>query len=380
MADDLGRFVGATLAIDVEPHVEYASADTIRHFAWSTGDDNPLFCDSAYAKTSVLGGIVAPPLFPIATGTPDAASREPLPTALHAAFDMLQGVPFEVLEDRWQLDRRIHLGQRLERSDTLADVHVDETGSLVVTTRSRYHESGVTYADHLRSRVYGRETPIRAPREQAARYTADDLAAIDRCYENETRRGAATRHADEVTAGHAVGPVVRGPLTATDLIEYRAGAGRGPYGAGALRLAYLNRAQRPNFYDLDIHGARDARERCHWDGIYAASLGHPHAYDYTHTRVAWLGHVLTDWLGDGGWLSSLRVELLANNYVGDTQWITGEVRSVDRNAGDQWGVAHVALRMTNQLDMITCVATAEVLLPVRPHGCVELPVVRASTL
>jgi acyl dehydratase len=140
-----------------------------------------------------------------------------------------------------------------------------------------------------------------------------------------------------------------------------------------LKLGLLNRQRRPWFYDLDAHGVYDARERCHWDGTYAAALGHPHAYDYSHTRLAWMAHVLTDWMGDGGWLAGIRFRQLANNYVGDTQWISGTVTSVSPSDDARHGVVAVALRATNQLGTTTCVADAELLRPNRPHHHVSFP-------
>lgn len=38
----------------------------IRQFAQAIGDNNPLYTDEAYANTTVHGGIIAPPTFPIA--------------------------------------------------------------------------------------------------------------------------------------------------------------------------------------------------------------------------------------------------------------------------------------------------------------------------
>jgi N-terminal half of MaoC dehydratase len=56
-----------------------ASRDVIRHYAWGIGDDNPLWCDPAYAARTRHKGIVAPPtvssmlwwrrVFPISNGS-----------------------------------------------------------------------------------------------------------------------------------------------------------------------------------------------------------------------------------------------------------------------------------------------------------------------
>lgn len=40
----------------------------IRQFAEAIGDLNPLYVDEAYAKSTIYGGIIAPPSFPVAIG------------------------------------------------------------------------------------------------------------------------------------------------------------------------------------------------------------------------------------------------------------------------------------------------------------------------
>lgn len=48
------------------PFVFQVDQRHIRQFAEAIGDTNPLYTDEQYAKTTVHGGIIAPPSFPIA--------------------------------------------------------------------------------------------------------------------------------------------------------------------------------------------------------------------------------------------------------------------------------------------------------------------------
>src|SRR3954451_19224526 len=55
-----------------------ATRDTIRHYAWGIGDDNPLFSDADYAAKTRWKTIIAPPTFlfgifdaVVAPGLPD---------------------------------------------------------------------------------------------------------------------------------------------------------------------------------------------------------------------------------------------------------------------------------------------------------------------
>src|SRR5947207_12924760 len=67
---ELEGLVGATVAAAESPYVEQVNPDAIRHFARAYGDDNPFYSDPAYAAASARGELIAPPLFPIATGIP----------------------------------------------------------------------------------------------------------------------------------------------------------------------------------------------------------------------------------------------------------------------------------------------------------------------
>jgi hypothetical protein len=202
-----------------------------------------------------------------------------------------------------------------------------------------------------------------------ARYTPEALAAIDAAYAAATRRGAAPFVADEVEAGTRLPQMVKGPLTVTDLVTYRAGVGPGPLGGEPLRLAYLNRQRLPRLYTPDESGAPDIVERRHYDVAFARTLGYPSAYDYSHTRLTWLSHLVTDWMGDGGWLWSLTGRTLANNYVGDTHWLDAVVTAVD--AGEGLGAVTLRLEGRNQEGELTCDGEALVLLPRRGGGPVD---------
>ena len=47
----------------VEPWCYEATRDNIRHYAHGIGDDNPLWCDPAYAAGTAYGTVIAPPSF-----------------------------------------------------------------------------------------------------------------------------------------------------------------------------------------------------------------------------------------------------------------------------------------------------------------------------
>jgi hypothetical protein len=207
---------------------------------------------------------------------------------------------------------------------------------------------------------------------EPATYTDDDIARLDAIYAAESPRGAMPRYWEDVNVGDQLGPMAKGPLTTTDMIVFHAGGyGFVPYAPCANRIAYNNRMRIAPFYVKNEYGVPDVAQRVHWDSAWAQAIGNPMAYDYGVMRDCWLSHLLTDWMGDDGWLVRQRSEIRKFNYVGDSHVLTGEV--VDKRVDDDGCVVDVELRGTNQRDVVTCPATATVALPSRDRGPVPLP-------
>jgi acyl dehydratase len=77
-------------------------------------------------------------------------------------------------------------------------------------------------------------------------------------------------------------------------------------------------------------------------------------------RVAWFGHLVTNWMGDAGFLRRLHVKVLRHNLIGDTTWCRGRVTG--KAVG---GAVHLEINGTNQRGEVIAAGTAEVVLPRR---------------
>ncbi len=366
--EELRRLVGAPITSSEPPHFQEVTPDAIRLFARAFGDGNPIYSDPKYAEHSVRGGLVAPPLFPIAMGQPAEPGEPARPVDVAAVLGV--GPPSAPAADRWTLHRPLVVGTRLSRSSTLYDVAAEDDPAspwfVEATERTVYETSGVVYATHDRARRYrshGDPAPAADPRPLAV-YTQAELAEIERAYETEIVRGPEPRRVCDVAVGDVLGPIVKGPLTVTDLITYRGGIGPGPLGAEPLRLGALSRRRRPALWSANTQGVPESLERRHWDVEYAQSLGYASAYDYSHTRLTWLTHLLTNWMGDGGWVWQVEGAMLEANYVGDTHWVTGVVRAVRDAAA--CGAVTIELSARNQRAEVTYRGSAIVLLPDEP--------------
>jgi len=108
-------------------------------------------------------------------------------------------------------------------------------------------------------------------------------------------------------------------------------------------------------------GVPDPPEAVHWDNGLALSIGAPGPYDFGPERVAWLGNLMTNWMGDDGFLKKIRAEVRRFNLVGDVTWCKGTVKKKRMDGKDClvdcdiWG--------ENQRGEKTMVGEATVVLP-----------------
>jgi hypothetical protein len=87
-------------------------------------------------------------------------------------------------------------------------------------------------------------------------------------------------------------------------------------------------------------------------------------------RTNWMAHLITNWIGDAGWLWKMSAAVTKFNYIGDAHRVSGAVTDVRRAGGK--AEADVRVEGHNQRDEVTCWATATVLLPTR-EGPVAIP-------
>jgi hypothetical protein len=207
---------------------------------------------------------------------------------------------------------------------------------------------------------------------ELASYDDDQLAAIEAQYASERPRGAEPRWWEDVEEGDEVGPLVKGPLTVTDMICWHVGMGMGLYGVKPLGLAAANRRRIPRFFRRDERGVPDVMQRVHWDPDFARQSGNPTTFDYGRMRETWLIHLCTDWMGDDAWLWKLDCEFRLFNYVGDTQWLRGTVARRYVAEGGRPAV-DLDIACTNQRGEVTTPGHATVLLPSHERGPVRLP-------
>jgi acyl dehydratase len=378
------RRLGIPIRQPNPPHNYEVTWDGARHFAFGYGDDNPLYCDPEYAAGTRWGGLVAPPAFLYTMGEDAAPKPDPETKAL------LKGDPFAglgsyqaAMEFEWW--QPLRLGDRCRSLRTQVGVQPKRSsfgGRSAHVTHDYLYTNGNGEMHALRRGIWintERNASKKRAKEKLEQepYTPEQLAEIDAAYAAETRRGAEPRYWEDVEIGEVLQPKVKGPLTTTDVVVWHLGWGMQLTPPGAFKIAANIRRKAPGLYPPNGLNIPDTVQRLHWEPARARELGLPNSYDYGGMRETWLTHLLTDWIGDDGWLWKLRCEHRKFNYLGDVTWVRGEV--VDKQQVDGRAEVHVAVRCENQRGEVTTPGTAVVLLPTRDRA-VELPAPPAPDL
>ncbi len=347
------------------------------------GDDNPLWAEPDYGPHTRWKGPIAPPplvggdtligedeVREVAVGQRDLMKGDPL-RGVHAFYSASAREWWSPLRPDLRCFRRNALVAVLDKPSEFAGRAVHEWTAQVFRD-----EHGSVLSGQYRLMIRTERTKARERMKydaiQPYRYSDDEIAAIEEQYVRERPRGAEPRWWEEVQEGDEVGPMVKGPLTVTDMICWHAGMGMGLYAVRPLRLGAQNRRRIPRFFHRDELNIPDVMQRVHWDPEFARRSGNPTTFDYGRMRETWLIHLCTDWMGDDAWLWKLDCEFRKFNFVGDTQWLRGVVTRKYLAAGERPAV-DLDIRAENQRGELTTPGHATVLLPSREHGPVRLP-------
>jgi acyl dehydratase len=306
----------------------------------------------------------------VAEGVRALMKGDPL-RGVHAFYSASAREWWAPLRPGGRVSRRNALVGVLDKPSQFAERAVHEWTGQVFRT-----DGGDVLSGQYRLMIRTERTKARSKRQNDAvelrPYTDGEIEAIDAQYESEGPRGARPRFWEDVAEGDPVGPMVKGPLTVTDMICWHVGMGMGLYGVKPLRLGARNRKRIPRFFHRDDLNVPDVMQRVHWDPEFARRAGNPTTFDYGRMRETWLIHLCTDWMGDDAWLWKLDCEFRKFNFVGDTQWLQGRIERKYLAEGDRPAV-DLQVWARNQRDEVTTPGHATILLPSRVHGPVVLP-------
>ncbi len=340
-----------------EPHNHETTRLAIRHFARGIGDTNPLWLDEEYARKTRHGTIIAPPTFVLSCGSSANIGFR----GLHSFYS---GGEFEFYKP-------IRVNDQVTPKATFLDI-VEKKSQFAKRMFQSIFE--VLYRNqrdeivtrHLRySMRFERDAAVGKGKYMHLtqhHYTEEELKAIEADYDREIIRGANPRYWEDVQVGEELTPVVKGPLTVTDVIAWLVGSGTTPF-IRAHRIGLAFRRAHPGAYAANELGIPDIVERVHWENAYAQKVGVPAAYDYGPQRASWLAHLMTNWIGDDGRLKTLKFQVRQHNLIGDTTWCKGKVTG--KYVKDGESIVECEIWAENQRGDVTLPGSATVVLPTR---------------
>lgn len=364
------QLLGFDQAAKLREYIQTATEDNIRNFAHGAGNDNPLYCDPHYAKRTRWGSVIAPGMMAGVINRP--MRGDPVPDEIKALRKSLfKGIHVFVSGSTWDFYRPIFPGDTIYsfNGDESCEVKASEfAGRSIINTRRdvKVNQRGEIVAVYRMLKVLTeRKTATKKGKYSAiepATYTEEEFADVEAVYAAETVQGAEKRYFEDVAKGDSLGAQAKGPLTVTDVICFHAGGyGFVPYAPTVGRLAHKNRQRIPAFYVKNEQGIPDVAQRLHWDPKWAQAIGNPMAYDYGVMRENYLYGYLTDWAGDDALVLHIHDEIRKFNYMGDVQFVSGEVLAKREEQGQN--LVDVAVKFTNQRGEETLRATATISLP-----------------
>jgi acyl dehydratase len=361
--DDLRSRIGVPITDTVEPWNYEATRDSIRHYAHGIGDDNPLWCDPAYAAKSAHGKIVALPSFLFTT------SR-----IISGYCGGLSGVHAMWAGADWTWHKPVLRGDEIRTEARLKDLVEHQTRFAGRSFQQIYHVDFFNQNDELvagadswvfrTDRDAARETGtkyLEARERGDNRFTSEELAEIYKLYEGERIRGAEARYWEDVHVGDPLPRMLKGPMTVTGFICYAQGWG-GLY-IRANKLAWKLHHKHSGLGIPNRFGIPDCPERVHWEQDFALEVGAPGAYDYGPERCSWLIHQVTNWMGDQGFLRQARCQIRRHNPEGDVLFIDGSVVRKFEEGGRK--LIEIQQQAQTHLGEVSAIGTAVVQLPSR---------------
>ena len=346
---------------------EYITTDLIRHHCEGIGERNPLFRDLDYAKNTIWGGIIAPATFTdtIACSWPYAGRS---PKQSEVKFRMggnLAGARRELYKpirpgDKFSvIDKYLGLDERKFREPRPYRLFID------TTQRSYTNQNGEAAAI-----VYCRQaviaTPMDAPQQpptprQRRRLTDEERDAINRGYDEETRRGAEVLYWEDVVVGEELKPLVVGPVTTWDVAAYFACLAGEPV-AFALEWERFKLDLTSQMLDPEINAYKCGGEGHFADGL-GMSIGATGGLGVAPGPLidGVIGHSVHNWIGDYGWIKVLDTQYRNFPILQEVWHIKGKVTNKSTE-GDEH-LVDLELRCENQDGLILVPATATVRLP-----------------
>lgn len=305
--------------------------DLISRYANAVGDPNPLFHDPGYGRLSRWGSMIAPPAgdvmiaetaaMPEAPRIPGwnsytAGSKREYYKHIRPGDEFVGVDKFILMEEKPRGNKPYRLFfQTGER------ILINQRDEVVCKVTARTIQTATPPGDQekMTDTLFGQRKRIP--------YTTEQLDAIHQAYEEELegkwRRGAEIRYWEDVVVGEELHPVVKGPYDITDAIAFFGAIESLP--AFALKWAAIKTFDFSRVVKDPETGEYHHLVDWHlWPDV-ARSVGLPTPIAFgTHNEVV-IGHLISNWMGDDGFVKVLDVHLNKVFLFGDMNTLKGKV-------------------------------------------------------
>ncbi|MEY4371702.1 MAG: hypothetical protein RL219_471 [Actinomycetota bacterium] len=364
--------VGVDLRIDHSTNNREVTRSSILKFAAGIGDTNPLWLDDDHARSSGYGAPVAPCSWIICCfsglqfGWPGLGSfhsqsdirflrpilrgDELTPTCTYEGFTGPRASSFarQTVTDHF-LNR-----YRNQRDELVAEIRWDVINFERQTARKSGGSGGGITLPHP--------------------WSPDELAQVEAQVLAERPRGADPRWWDDVQVGDELDVLTKGPIGMTDEIAFVSSGGAPIPRLAAHRASLEQYSKHPAWAFRDpTTSALEPIYAVHYNQHAARAMGVAMQYDVGFQRQCWHVHLLTDWIGDDGWVKRASAQYRSFVYLSDVVRLGGHVTAkyID-DEGE--AVVDIATTAMNQRGQDVMPGTATVALPKRNAG--ETPVTR----
>lgn len=299
-----------------------ASEESIKNMAIAVDWSNPLYNDEKYAAYTRWGSIIAPPMYPDCFKPATVSMLVVPPTIGHLTY--------WYLGEAWEFFKPIRANDSIKvwrRRPKLEDItDLDGKGPRKFSLLDIDFDL-INQRDELVNtiKLYAEITILSEPQNSANpspeyTYTEEELQFIDRIANEEEVRGADIRYWEDVRDGEDTKPVCFGPSTVWDMVVFQSGR----FGPGRT-MDELRKTGPKALLVADPTGVVHSSVEWHLSDSQAQMRGEPRAFQYAALSRNLMAHLLTNWMGDDGFIKKFNWRHLSRTALGDTLIGRGKV-------------------------------------------------------
>ena len=341
-------FTNSTLNRDV-------TQDGIRIFVDGEGDLNPLFRDPEYGKKSKYKCLIAPPnyLYTISWAQ-RPQDHGPMILGTSGFYSGCEREWFRPICEGDKITYRVMCPAENK-------IKPSKFAGRVVQTYEKcdyYRQGGELIAGYRSYETFAEEEKIRESNKygnlaKMPEYTEKDLETIYAAQDGEEIRGAKPRFWEDVEVGDELTSVVRGPLSDTEIRAWHAAAHAHQLSDRLNRLLW----------------AKEPLEKVF--NTKAKGTAYPRVSVTGQQPEAWRFILLTNWMGDDGFLWKFGSQIRGFTMIGDTTWVKGKV--IKKYCDNRKYCVDIDIRNILQTGAVTVIGGATVILPSREFGPIVYP-------